>query len=94
MNVELGGQRQGLGRTHCLLDSCLEVLLDALSIEDMPAFGLNSVFCELVAESADGALAGVILYEHPCVVLAAKDKIRMTCHLAHTCETICSGERS
>lgn len=70
------------GRTHLSFKSGFEVLLDALSVEDMMALGLNRVFRKLVAQATDCAFTFVWDIGGR-IGLATDDEIRMASHLPH-----------
>ena len=57
---------------------CIQVLLDALAIENMPTFRLDGVLRHIVAQSAHRGLAFVAEY-----FLTADHEIGMARHLAH-----------
>jgi hypothetical protein len=70
-------------RASLLLYSSIEILLDALSVENVSTFGLNGVFCNIVADPADGRLVRVVGYKLGRVGLASQDEVRMARHLPH-----------
>jgi hypothetical protein len=73
-----------LTTTHSLLDRSVEVLLDALAIKHVVAFGFDGILDNVVAETADDSLAIIVGQELALVVLAAEDEVWMARHLPHT----------
>ena len=81
----LSGSR-GASTTYHGLDRGLQILLDTFAVEDVSTLRLDSVLGELVTKSTNSTLSSLILEEHADVVLAAKNKVRVACHLTHTGE--------
>jgi hypothetical protein len=69
--------------TNILLDSGVEILLDALAVEDVIAASLDRVLGDVVAQPADDRLAVVVHKELALVVLAAEHEVWMARHLPH-----------
>lgn len=74
------------GRTHGLLDSGVQVLLDALPVEDMPTLCLNCIFGDVVAKATDSCFADVLGRKGTRIVLTAQNQVRMASHLSHAGE--------
>ena len=77
----------GSTSTHSDLNRSVQILLDTLAIEDVPASCLDRIFCDVVAQSTDSRFATIVCEERPCIVLAPQDKIGVASHLPHTSET-------
>jgi hypothetical protein len=60
---------------------CVQVLPDALAVENVPASRLESILRHIVAQSAHGGLTFVA--ERTGIVLAADYEIGMAGHLTH-----------
>lgn len=62
-------------QAHSLLNSGVQVLLDAFPVEDVTALGLDRVFCYIITEATDGGLYHVLgeVYVRP----ALQDQIRL-----------------
>ena len=71
-----------------LLESRIQVLLDAFTIEDVSALSLDCVFGYIIAEPTDCSLSHILGKECPCIRLATEDEIRVTSHLTHSCQPI------
>jgi hypothetical protein len=71
-----------------LLDRGVQVLLDALSIEDVAAFSLNSVLCDIITDTTESSLANVLGDKFAGIVLATNDEVRVAGHLSHTSESV------
>lgn len=61
----------------------MKVLFDALAVKNMPAFCLDGVFRNIVAQSAHSGLP-FSFSELASIVLAADYEIGVASHLAHT----------
>ena len=59
-----------------------QILFDTFAIKDMPALGLNGVFCDIITKSTHSRF-WCILNELRSIGLASKNKIRMAGHLSH-----------
>jgi hypothetical protein len=69
--VRLGEQSIVGDTTHCLLYGSVQVLLDTLTIEDMPALCLDGILDDIVAQAADGRFTRLVSQESTRVGLAA-----------------------
>ena len=69
-----------------MLDGGVEILLDTLSVEDVPTFGLNSVLGDVIADSANRGFANLSIRKYRSVGFAFNHKIGMTSHLSHACQ--------
>ncbi len=68
-------------QTHMCFDRCVQVLLDTFAIENMPAFRLDGVLRDIIAQATNRGLP--FFAEHASVVLAANYEIGMARHLTH-----------
>ena len=66
-------------------DGCIQVLPDTFAVKNVPAFCLNGILRDIVAQSTHGGFA-IFFPEHPSIVLAADYEIGMASHLAHACD--------
>ena len=57
--------------TYRLLDGGVQILLDALTVEDVPTLGLNGIFGDIIANSTDSRLAHVLWQKRTSVRLAS-----------------------
>lgn len=64
-----------------------QILLDAFPVKDMSAFRLYSVFCDVIAKSANGCFTGFVLEECSGIILTFQNEVRMASHLPHTCQS-------
>jgi hypothetical protein len=69
-------------QTYICFDGRVQVLLDAFAIEYVPAFCLNGILRDIVAQSTHGGFA-IFSSEHLCVILASDYEIGMAGHLTH-----------
>ena len=70
------------GTYHDVSDGRVDVLLDALSVEEVTALGRDRVFGDVIAQTADGVLA-LIVRKLACIVLASEHQIGVARHLPH-----------
>ena len=57
--------------TYRLLDGGVQILLDALTVEDVPTLGLNGIFGDIIADSAHRCLAHILWQKRTSVRLAS-----------------------
>jgi hypothetical protein len=84
--IEQRCKRENRAETYVVFNSCVDVLRDALSVEYVTTFGLDSVLGYVAANSTHCRLPFVLVYEHASILLTANDKIGMASHLSHTCQ--------
>ena len=65
------------------LDRRVQVLLDAFAVKNMPAFRLNGILCDIIAQPTHSRFP-VFCAKESSVVLAANYEIRMARQLTHT----------
>lgn len=76
----------GIYQAHRLFDSRVQILLDALPVEDVPAPGLNSVFSNIIAKAANSCLVRVLWEKRSGICFASQHQVRVACHLTHASE--------
>lgn len=72
--------------TYSSLQRSLQILLDALAIENVVTLRLDCIFCEFVTQSADGGFSRFIGHESCGITLTANDQVGMARHLPHAGE--------
>jgi hypothetical protein len=65
----------------------LEILFDAFSIKDVPAFRLNGILRNVIADSANRGLTDLSVGEGCSISFTFEHKIGMTSHLPHAGES-------
>jgi hypothetical protein len=63
-------------------DRCVQVLFDAFAVKNMPAFCLDSILRNIVAQPAYGGLH-IVISKRTSILLAANYEIGVARHLSH-----------
>jgi hypothetical protein len=74
--------------THVLLWAAIQILLDAFTVEDVSALGLNSIFCDVITNATNRGLPDILGNKLCRVGFTSKDEIRMARHLPHSRQPI------
>jgi hypothetical protein len=64
----------------------VDVLDDALSVEDVAALGLNGIFGQVETDPANRCFSFVVRHELAGVRLTSENQIWMASHLSHACK--------
>ena len=75
-------------KTYDLLDGSIDILLDTFTIEDVPAPGLNRVFCYIVAQPAHRRLSKLLSGKLAGILLALQDEVRLGTQVRETSASI------
>lgn len=82
ITISMAAERTIKFQYYVGFNRCVQVLLDALAVENVPTFRLNGILRHIVAQSAHGGLT-IFATEHSGIFLAADYEIGMTGHLTH-----------
>lgn len=73
--------------TYGIIQGRVQILFNALSVEDVVALSLDSVFDDIITKPANSSFTKfLVALESFCIRLALKHEVRMTSHLSHACK--------
>jgi hypothetical protein len=73
--------------TYRIIQGRVQILFNALSVEDVAALSLDSVFDDIIAKPANsGFTKFLVALKSFCIRLALEHEVRMTSHLSHACK--------